>query len=111
MRFDSFAPFFALIPLGFVGWLLFRVVRHGGLVGAMVGARSREVVGEVESERVAGVRQVFRVHVLAPEPGQGPLLGLQTVTYAWGTRKTTAVRLSAAQARELAAILTRAAGR
>jgi hypothetical protein len=111
MKIEQLPILLMLLPLGVIAWLISRVIRFGGLVGALLGARSKEMVGEVQSERASGVRQIFRVHVLETELGQGPMVGLQTTTYAWGSRKTMAARLSPAQARDLAALLTRAAGR
>ena len=58
------------VPLFFVGfaaiagYFVFRLIKYGGLRGALYGSAIARTIGEVELSQVSGVKHTLRVHVL-----------------------------------------------
>jgi hypothetical protein len=99
----------ALIPLAIVAYLLWRLVRYGGVLGAMVGGRVQRKVGEVSAVPIIGVRQIIGVHVLEKELGAAPLIVVSTLSRMRVNSSLKAFKLTPDQARLLARLLGEAA--
>src|SRR5262245_55983824 len=105
---------FALGPVFFfavfavvVGYFAYRMVRHGGLKGAMFGARIERTVGEVPGERQAGMRVALKVHALSRDNSEN-LVGIELVAKSFASYQMTPVTLSVHEAQQLASLLQNA---
>jgi hypothetical protein len=105
----------------FVVGLVYRLVRYGSFKGANFGAVVRETVGRVEihsyrptlSTLGLGLRIGVEANALAPsDDARGPHVGLmvRVRTFPLGFPRLIPLVLSRDDARELAALLTRASG-
>ncbi len=50
--------------LAFVAFFLFRLLKHGGLRGAMYGSKVARTIGEIDLGRRSGAHTTLRVHLL-----------------------------------------------
>jgi hypothetical protein len=100
---------FILILLGSFAWKYFRA---GSLVGAMLGGRVRETVGEIALGKSPGAMTsaVLRVHVVEPRNGGEPFVGLAVTNRSLVGASMMPFRLTRDEAREAAELLRRAAG-
>ena len=101
-------PLLPLIIVGSFGLFAWRYFRSGSLVGALLGGRIKDTIGEVSlhSQRIGTC--VLRVHTLEPSDG-GPLeVALAITTKAVLSASLTSYELSQGEARELASLLQRA---
>ena len=98
---------FWLVPAGVVGYFLFNTVRRGGFRAAMFNAQISGTLGEVEANAPKLVSQRLKVHVLDRD-GQ-TLVGVEVTSKTVASWQMLPVVLSPGQARELSALLHRAA--
>ena len=75
---DFFGIVAPALFVAFGAFFLYRMFRHGGLRGAMFGARVVRAVGEVSAESQGPVRVVLKVHLLE-RTGSDKLVGLELV--------------------------------
>lgn len=100
-------PLFWIIVVGIAAFLLYRVVKYGGLHGMMMGAETGATLGEVEGSGGRHMKRVkLTVYALDDKPGK-------TVGLAWSgtssaSAQTQAYGLSTRDARQLTATLKRA---
>jgi hypothetical protein len=105
--FDALWP--ALIPLAGFGYFAWRYFQTGSLVGALLGGRIKETVGEVPIQARGFGSRVLRVQTLEPTGG-GPLdVALVITSKAAFAASVTPFKLSQDEARKLALLLQRAA--
>ncbi len=90
-------------------WLLYRVIRHGGVKGAVFGSRILETHGEIEPSRRGLTATAVKVHSIESDSVE-PDVGLELVSRGGGKYHMTPVRLSRAEARRLAQLLQQATG-
>ena len=55
---------FYAVFIGVAAYLVFRIVKYGGLRGAMYGSAISRTIGEIETGRFGGANQTLRVHRL-----------------------------------------------
>ena len=99
---------FILIVLGSLAWRYFRA---GSLVGARLGGRVRETIGEVSLGKSPGAltSSVLRVHLIEPRNGDEPFVGLAVTNKSLVGASMAPFRLSRDAAREVGELLRRAA--
>ena len=111
MNFDYLALFFfavaGLVPAHFV----YRIVQHGGVRGAMFGARVDRTVGVLELGR-RGMKQLqLKVHQLeAPDAGS-PSIGIELMSTSFGAAGMMPIALTTEEAQALAGLLMEASGK
>ncbi|MEZ5919816.1 MAG: hypothetical protein R3C60_00540 [Parvularculaceae bacterium] len=103
--FGSILPFWVVF-FAIAAFFLIRVARFG-FKGAMFGGQIVESFGQVETDKVAFFSGRVRTHVI--DKGEEKIVGMEVVFSAPLAWQMTPVRLTAAQARELAAQLADAA--
>jgi hypothetical protein len=81
--------FFALI----IGFFLFRIIKKGGLRGALFGARIKRTVGEVEGKRQGPVGVTLKVHVLDNAPAERTV-GVEIVAKSFASYQMLPITLS-----------------
>jgi hypothetical protein len=106
--FDTLLPF---IPLAFIAYFAWRYFKHGSLTGAFLGGRISRSVGEVKVSTSSFSSSVLRVGVLETDPMNPPQVALTIVSKAVFGASMVPYKLSADQARQLAALLHQAAER
>ena len=95
---------FFWVPFAVVAAIvLFRVLRHGGLRGALYGSAVAKTIGEIELGRKIGTTMTLRVHVL--EDGQ---IVVEQASRAPFGASLTGIPLNTAQTDQLIALLQRA---
>jgi hypothetical protein len=111
MDIDSlFDKFFWVIFAVVLGTFAWKVLRHGGMRGAMFGSRIERLVGEVEGEKQAMHSFKVRVHKLAGSEDKGTV-ELELVAKSVASYQMTPVTLSREAALHLAEHLRVAATR
>lgn len=105
------SPFelFTVVALGMLGFFLWRYLKAGSIVGALLGGRVRETVGETIVESSAVSSTVLRVQVLEVSTEAEPVIALSITRKAILGASVMPVRLTRAQAREVGEMLGRAA--
>ncbi len=98
---------FFLVFAAVVGYLVYRVLQHGGIKAAMFGARIERTVGEVPGERQFGMNVVLKVHALRRDDSE-KLVGLELVAKSFLSYEMTPITLSVHQAQQLASLLQNA---
>jgi hypothetical protein len=98
-------PFLPLVVLAFFGW---RYFRSGSLVGALLGGKLVETIGEISLSSQAMSSRVLRVSLMAALPGQSPELALAITSKAAFGASVVPFKLSHSQALELISLLQRA---
>ena len=101
--------FFWVLPLAFVGILVWRYFRKGSLTGALIGARIASTVGEIDLAAPLGASQVLKVHVLEPGADATSQVALAIVSKAPLAASLVPIKLSREQAQHLATLLEQAA--
>lgn len=96
---------FILAVIGFWGWRYFRA---GSLVGALLGGRIRETVGEIVLASSSAGSSVLRVQLLDTRDGAEPVVVLSVTQKGLLRASMIPIRLTRAQAREVGALLQRA---
>ena len=88
--------------------LVFKMVKHRGMRGALFGARVMRTVGEVDLGHRGMVRTKLKVHCFEPSDPGSPSVGVELVAASFGGFGMTPIPLTREQARALAAFLTQA---
>ena len=89
-----------------ITYILYRLVRYRGFLGAQFGAEIRRTVGELESAVVGPMRTVLRIYVLASESAPDKNVGLEFVEQ--NDPKITPIALSRAEVAYLILLLQQA---
>jgi hypothetical protein len=89
-----------------IGYFVWRVARHAGFVGNLVGRRVIRTVGEVPTVSDHGAALILRVHILERELGQPPLVAISMVTKAFLGVGGRAMKLTAEDAKALGVLLS-----
>ena len=105
-RLDALWP--ALIPLVAFGFFAWRYFRNGNLVGALLGGRIKETIGEVSLQTRGIGSRVLRVQTLEPSDGGPMQVALAITTKSALSGSVTPFKLSQDEARQLATFLQRA---
>ena len=106
--FQQIFPFIPLLIFVFFGW---RYFKNGSLVGALLGGRLKETVGEISLSSSRLSSRILRVSLMAaPEGGRNDIALTITSKAALGA-SVVPFKLSHAQALELATLLQRATAR
>jgi hypothetical protein len=96
--------FFGLF-FSFVAYFGYSMIRHGGLRGALFGAKVLRTVGEVSSSKRGLMSQKLKVHILDAESSVEGAVGIELTSSAPGSWSTTPIRLSNSEARNLIELL------
>jgi hypothetical protein len=102
---------FPLIPLAILGLFAWRYFRNGSLVGALLGGRLTDTIGEVSISSSGLTSRVLRVSLLDTPRGRPHDIALAITSKAPFGASVVPVKLSHAQALELIALLQMAAAR
>ena len=106
--FQQVFPFIPLLLLAFFAW---RYFKNGSLVGALLGGRLTETIGEISLSTSGLTSRVLRVSMMAA-PEDGPKdIALAITSKAALAASVVPIKLSHAQALELLALLQRATAR
>ncbi|MDD2942325.1 MAG: hypothetical protein PHC51_05085 [bacterium] len=108
MKFDPqilFLAFFAF-PIGF---LLYRIIKHGGFKAAMFGAPIESTVGEVHGSGRKLIKLAIKVHKLGGS-NHDKTIGLEVVAKTVGSYQMLPVSLSLSEARNFIKLLESAVG-
>jgi len=110
MHFEDLAKmlFFVMLAL-VVGSFIYKSLRHGGVKGAMFGARIEHTFGQVDCNGVKFGSMVLKVHKLSGGLSE-KAIGIEMVAKTFASYDMMPMTLSAAEARKLAALLETAAG-
>ena len=109
MDFDHLAlVFFALFGL-VVAHFVYRILRHGGLRGALFGARVAQTIGELELGRRGVTRLRLKVHRLEATEAGSPSIGIELASSSISGAGMVPIALTTEQAQTLAALLLNAA--
>jgi len=103
------AELIGIAVLALLGFFLFRYLRAGSLVGALLGGRIRETVGETTLASSATSSAVLPVQTLDAFSGREPIIAPTITRKAPLAVSVTPFRLTRAQALEVAELLARAA--
>ena len=104
----SFDTLFPLIPLAILGYFAWRYFRRGSIVGALLGGRIVETIGEIKLASSSFGSQTLQVHRLDPGGGSASFVALADTSKAALGASVVPIKLSGPQANELAALLQRA---
>jgi hypothetical protein len=104
---SAFETLFFIIFAAFVGFFLYRIIRHGGFKAGMFGARIDRTVGEVGGEKQGPVSIALKVHILRRDPTE-KLVGVEFVAKSFASYQMMPVTLSISQAQQLASLLNEA---
>jgi hypothetical protein len=101
-------PYFlyAISALAIAGYFVWRFSRQAGFVDNLVGSRVLRTVGEVPMVSARGVTMILRVHILERELGQPSQVAISMVTKAFLGVSGSAMKLTAEDAKALAALLS-----
>jgi hypothetical protein len=107
--FQQIFPFVPLLILAFFAW---RYFKNGSLVGALLGGRLTETIGEISLSSSGLTSRVLRVSLMAAPEGGGPKdIALAITSKAALGASVVPFKLSHAQALELLTLLQRATAR
>ena len=101
-------PFIPLLILAFFAW---RYFKNGSLVGALLGHRVTDTIGEISLSSSPLTSRVLRVYMMAAPEGGAKDIALAITSKAALGASVVPVRLSHAQALELVTLLQRATAR
>lgn len=99
--------FFALFT-AFIGYFIYRMIKHGGFKGAMFGAGIKHTLGEVSGSGPKMMSTLVRVHELDGASSEKKV-GVEFVAKSVGSYQMMPISLSANEARDLAKMLNDAA--
>ncbi|WP_157572106.1 hypothetical protein [Hydrogenophaga taeniospiralis] len=91
---------FLVIP----GYLLFRMIRYGGVKAAMFGAKIEKTLGEVEGHPQRPVSLRLKVHVL-DGGSSDKAVGLELIAKSFASYQMMPVTLSVVEAKKLSSLL------
>jgi hypothetical protein len=97
-------PFIPLVVFAIFGW---RYFRSGSLVGALLGGRLTETIGEISLSSQGISSRVLRVSLMAAPLGQSPELALAITSKAAFGASVVPFKLTHPQALELISLLQR----
>jgi hypothetical protein len=103
----SFEHVFFAVVAAFVLFFAWRFLRSGSLTGALLGGSIERQFGEIALDGGALHSQRLKVYAMKSPSGER-FIGVSLVAKAPLAASMTPFRLTSAQARELAALLTRA---
>jgi hypothetical protein len=106
--FQQIFPFIPLLMLAFFAW---RYFKNGSLVGALLGGRLTETIGEISLPSSGFTSRVLRVSLMAAPEGGAKDVALAITSKAALGASVVPVKLSHAQALELLRLLQRATAR
>jgi hypothetical protein len=106
--FQQIFPFIPLLMLAFFAW---RYFKNGSLVGALLGGRLTETIGEISLSSSVFTSRVLRVSLMAAPEGGAKDVALAITSKAALGASVVPVKLSHAQALELLTLLQRATAR
>lgn len=101
-------PFIPVVILAFFAW---RYFQRGSLIGALLGGRITDVIGEIPLSSSGINSLVLKVSLLAPSVGSTPDIAVSLTSKAPFGASVVPFKLSQAQARELITLLERAIAR
>ena len=104
---DYIFPAFFLLVLG---TFLFRFIRSGSLIGALLGGRISRTVGEITLSSSQFSSRVLQVHVMESASGEKPFVALSIVSKAPLAASMVPIKLTGSQAQELTRLLQQASG-
>jgi hypothetical protein len=107
---ENFEKLLPLIPVLILAYFAWRYFKYGSLTGAMLGGRISRTIGEVKVSTSSFSSSVLRVGVLETDPLAPPQVALTVVSKAVLAASMVPFKLSADQARQLAALLNQATG-
>ncbi|HEY2676068.1 MAG TPA: hypothetical protein VGI65_03805 [Steroidobacteraceae bacterium] len=107
----TFDQIFPLVPLAILAFFAWRYFRSGSLVGALLGGRITDALGEIPLSSSSFSSRVLKVSVLAPSNGGPPEVALAVTSKAPLAASVVPIKLSMSQARELIELLQRATSR
>jgi hypothetical protein len=102
---------FPFVPLAILVFFAWRYLKNGSLVGALLGARLTDTIGEIAISSSGMTSRVLRVSLLAAPNGGPHDIALAITSKAPLGASVVPVKLSHAQALELVALLQRATAR
>lgn len=95
---------------GAASYFLYSVIRHGGLKGAIFGAKISSSMGEVSGYKRGLVSQKLKVHLLETNDPAAPRVGIEITSSGPGSWNTVPIRLSDDGVRELISLLEQSLG-
>jgi hypothetical protein len=101
-------PFIPLVVIGFFAW---RYFRSGSVVGALLGGRITDTIGEIELSSSGVSSRILKVSLLQPSNGGPQDVALAVTSKAPFGASVVPFKLSRAQAQELVTLLQRATSR
>jgi hypothetical protein len=107
----SFQQIFPFIPFAVFAFFAWRYFRNGSLVGALLGGKLTETIGEISLSNQGLSSRVLRVSLMAAPPGEPPELALAITSKAVLGASVVPFKLSRAQTLELISLLQRATQR
>jgi hypothetical protein len=107
----TFQQIFPLIPLAVLAFFAWRYFRNGSVVGALLGGKLTETIGEIALSSNGLSSRVLRVSLMAAPPGESPELALAITSKAAFGASVVPFKLSHSQALELISLLQRATQR
>jgi hypothetical protein len=90
--------------------VVFRLVKHGGMRGVLLGARLLRTVGEIDLGGRGVVRRRLKVHSLESSDPGSPSVAVEVLDTSVMSARISPITLTHDQARTLAALLTQAIG-
>ena len=99
--------FFGLF-FSFIAYFGYSMIRHGGLRGALFGAKVLHTVGEVSSAKRGLMSQKLKVHILDTQTSAEGAVGIELTSSGPGSWSTTPIRLSNSEAQKLIQLLEQA---
>jgi hypothetical protein len=102
---------FAFIPLAVFAYFAWRYFSKGSLVGALLGGKLTETIGEISLSSKGWSSRVLRVSLMAARPGESPELALAITSKAAFGAGVVPFKLSHTQALDLISLLQRATRR
>ena len=102
---------FSFLPLLVLAFFAWRYFKYGGLVGALLGGRLTETIGEIALPSWGLSSRVLRVSLMATPEGSAKDLALAITSKAAFAASVVPIKLSHAQALELLSLLQRATAR
>jgi hypothetical protein len=106
----SFENLFPFIPLAILAVFAWRYFKSGSLVGAMLGGRVRETVGEIALTSGSFGSRTLKVQILDDDDATNPTVALVLTSKALLAASMVPIKISRTDARALADLLMSAAG-
>jgi hypothetical protein len=107
----TFNQIFPFVPMAIFAFFAWRYFRYGSLVGALLGGKLTETIGEIPLSSQGLSSRVLRVSLMAAQPGETPELALAITSKAALGASVVPFKLSRTQALELISLLQRATQR